>query len=120
MRQIKAGSGWRLGWNPEAQQFCGLVAGEHWAFELTEPELNDFCRLTLQLAATLQQMAGELMAQERITCEAESELIWLEVEGYPQSYSLRFILLLGRGAEGFWPAIATAEVIRAIPGLRLF
>ncbi|MFE4105025.1 DUF1818 family protein [Almyronema epifaneia] len=120
MRQIKSGQGWRLGWDPEAPEFRGLLGGEHWALELTAAELEDFCRLTLQLATTLQQISAELMAEERITCEAESELLWLEVEGYPQSYSLRFILFTGRGGEGAWPPGTAAEVIRAIPGLRLF
>ncbi len=32
------------------------------------------------------------MDEERITCEAESELLWLEVEGYPDSYTLRLIV----------------------------
>ena len=120
MRQIKSGTGWRLGWDPTAVKFRGLLAGDRWSLELSESELNDFCRLTLQLAETVQQVAAELMDEERITCEAESELIWIEIEGYPQSFSLHFILLTDRGAEGTWPPAAAAEVIQAIPRLRLF
>ncbi|MFN6180187.1 MAG: DUF1818 family protein, partial [Dolichospermum sp.] len=38
-RVIKSGTGWRLGWNPDALTFKGLVGTEDWAIELTEAEL---------------------------------------------------------------------------------
>lgn len=109
-RFIKTGEGWRIGWNPSAKQFKGLVGTNDWAVELTEVEMDDFCRLLKQLAETMEQMAGELMDEEKITLEVESNLVWMEVEGYPQSYSLRFILNSGRSVEGYWD-------IEAIPGL---
>jgi len=34
----------------------------------------------------------------RISCEAESDLLWLQVEGYPHAYNLRLILNTGRCA----------------------
>lgn len=120
MRQIKEGTGWRLGWNPDATVFKGLVGGDRWAVEMTQPEFEDFCRLSLQLAETLQAMAAELMAEERITCEQETDHIWVEVEGFPDRYELRFILLQGRGAEGAWPDTGVAELIQAIPAIALF
>ena len=45
-----------------------------------------------QLVDTMSQMSAELMDEEKISCEAETDLLWLEVEGYPHSYSLRLIL----------------------------
>jgi Domain of unknown function (DUF1818). len=108
-RVIKTGVGWRLGWNPQAQEFKGLVAGDGWAIELTEAELNDFCRLLGQLAATISQMASELMDEEKIAIEAESDLLWVQVEGYPEAYSVQLILNAGRRCEGFWPAAAVAR-----------
>ena len=111
---VKEGQGWRLGWNPDAIVFKGLVGGDRWALEMTAEEFEDFCRLTLQLADTLQTMAAELMSEERIACEQETEHIWVEVEGYPQQYSLRFILLNGRKAEGGWPAVITCEFVQAL------
>lgn len=117
---LKEGQGWRLGWNPDATVFKGLVGGDRWALEMTGEEFEDFCRLTLQLADTLQAMAGELMDEERITCEQETDRIWVEVDGYPTQYSLRFILLTGREAEGGWPATVTAEFVQIIPALTLF
>ncbi|MCT7948359.1 DUF1818 family protein [Ancylothrix sp. C2] len=119
-RIIKTGNGWRLGWQPNASQYNGLVAGENWAIELTEAELNDFCRLAKQLSDTMQQMTTELMEEEKISCEAESEQLWMEVEGYPSAYSLHFILYSGRGAEGKWPPAAVSEMITAIETLKVF
>jgi len=40
-RVIKSGLGWRVGWNPNAVEFKGLVGGDDWAIELTEAELID-------------------------------------------------------------------------------
>ena len=109
-RIIKSGPGWRIGWNPEAAEFVGLVGTEDWAIELNQVELDNFCRLALQLAETMQVMESELMEEEAITLEAESNQLWLEAEGFPGAYSLRFILQSGRQAEGAW-------AIDAVPGL---
>jgi hypothetical protein len=117
---IKSGVGWRIGWNPSNSEFQGLVGTEDWAIELTEPELNDFCRLANQLAHTMKTLATELMDEEKIACEAESDLLWMEVEGYPHSYSLHFILNTGRGAEGQWSTQATPELIQATATLKVF
>ncbi|MEO1093773.1 MAG: DUF1818 family protein [Cyanobacteria bacterium J06638_28] len=117
---LKEGKGWRLGWNPDAIPFQGLVGGDAWAIEMTAGEFEDFRRLTLQLVGILQDMATELMDEERLACEQETPNIWVEVEGYPRTYELRFILLSGRKAEGGWPATATAELVQAIPAMTLF
>ena len=117
---LKEGGGWRLGWNPDATVFKGLVGGDRWALEMTSVEFEDFCRLTLQLADMLRTMTSELMDGERLVCEQETEHIWVEIEGYPHRYSLRFILLTGRNAEGGWPDTVTAELVPIIPSLTLF
>ncbi len=117
---VKSGPGWRLGWDGEAQEFKGLVGSETWAIELTEAELDDFCRLAYQLSETIGQMAQELMDEERIACEAETDRLWLEVEGYPQAFSLRFMLLGGRRGEGFWPEMAVPELLQATQTLKVF
>ncbi len=112
--QIKSGEGWRLGWNPSAEVFCGLVAGSGWAIELTAAEFYDFCRVARQLASTMQSMANQLMAEERLTCEQETATLWMEAEGFAAEYSLRFILLSGRGAEGEWPAQVLPMLLQAL------
>ena len=119
-RVIKTGVDWRLGWNPNAEEFQGLVAGEGWAIELTEAELNDFCRLLGQLAATMSQMASELMDEEKIAIEAESDLLWVQLEGYPEAYSVQLILNAGRRCEGFWAAAAVPSLVQATKVLKVF
>ncbi len=119
-RLVKNGSGWRLGWNPKAADYQGLVGGDDWAIELTEAELDDFCRLLGQLAQTMSQMANELMDEEKIACEAESDLLWMEVEGYPHIYTLRFILNTGRRCEGNWLAQAVPGLVQAAQTLKVF
>lgn len=119
-RQLRSGTGWRLGWDDEAIAFPGLVGGDEWAIELSAVELEDFCQLMAQLAATLQQLSQDLMDEERMTCEVESELLWLEAEGYPHEYDLRLIVLTGRRGEGFWNASAVSELLQAAQVLKFF
>ncbi|MDY6785617.1 MAG: DUF1818 family protein [Cyanobacteriota bacterium] len=119
-RFLKTGSGWRLGWNPQAPVYRGLVGGKDWAFELTEAELGEFCRLLDQLTATMAHMAEELMDEERIACEVESDLLWLEAEGYPHAYEVRLILNSGRQCEGNWSAAAVSPLAMAAKSLKVF
>lgn len=120
VRQLKTGPNWRLGWDPDQEIFQGLVGTENWAIELTAAELADFCRLAIQLADTMQQMQAELMDAERISCEAESDLVWMEVEGFPTAYRLRLILLSGRRAEAEWPESAVSGLLQAAQTLSVF
>ncbi|WP_448562744.1 DUF1818 family protein [Trichothermofontia sp.] len=117
---LKQGEGWRLGWDPTAIEFVGLVGTDDWAIELTAAEFQDFCRLLQQLAETMAAMASELMPDERIACEAESEWLWLEVEGYSHAYSLSVILHSGRRVEGHWPPTAVPGLLAATQGWTVF
>jgi Domain of unknown function (DUF1818) len=119
-RQLRSGTGWRLGWDNEPIAFPGLVGGDEWAIEVTAAELEDFCHLAAQLAETMRQMSQELMDKERISCEVESDRLWLEAEGYPHAYDLRLIVLTGRRGEGFWEAAAVPELLRAMQVLKVF
>ncbi|PZO54761.1 MAG: DUF1818 domain-containing protein [Phormidesmis priestleyi] len=114
IRQIKSGEGWRIGWNPANSEFCGLLSGESWSIELTAAEFADFCRGVQKLQATMAAMASELMDEERLSCEQETAALWLEAEGFPAAYSLRFILRSGRRGEGAWPAAIVPELLAAI------
>jgi hypothetical protein len=119
-RVLKSGAGWRIGWNPQAEKYRGLVGSDDWAIELTEAELNDFCRLLSQLRETMNQMKAELMDEEKIACAAESDLIWMEVEGYPARYSLRFILNCDRRCEGNWAEGVATDLADAALKLKVF
>jgi hypothetical protein len=116
---LKSGGGWRIGWNP-ANTYPGLVGADDWAIELTTTELDDFCRLLGQLVDNMRSMQAELMDEENIACEAESDLVWMQVEGLPSKYSLRLILNTGRGCEGNWTAESVAELITAAQSLKNF
>jgi Domain of unknown function (DUF1818) len=116
---LKSGAGWRIGWNPN-NAYPGLVGADDWAIELTAAELDDFCRLLSQLVDNMRSIQAELMDEEQIACEAESELIWIQVAGLPSKYSLRLILNTGRGCEGNWTAAAVVELVTAIQGLKFF
>jgi hypothetical protein len=117
-RVLKTGPGWRFGWDPAAIEFRGLIGADDWSIELTQTELHDFCRLVGQLADTMQSMQSELMAEEAITLEAESEQLWLEAEGMPSAYGLRVILLTGRRAEGEWSVAAVPGLLGALRSQR--
>jgi hypothetical protein len=119
-RQIKSGLGWRLGWDDAQSDYRGLVGGEDWAIELTAAELEDFCRLVTQLADTLSQIAQELMDEEKISCEVESDLLWLEAEGYPHAYELHLIVQTGRRCEGSWASEAVPGLVQAVQTLSVF
>ena len=119
-RIVKSGAGWRLGWNPEAQEFNGLVGGDDWSIELTVREMEDFCRLLDQLSKTISQMADEMMDGEKISCEAESDLLWIQVDGFPESYTVQFILNKGRRGEGKWPVNVASSLVQAAKMLKIF
>ncbi len=119
-RVLKKGKDWRIGWNPTKSLYKGLVGSDSWAIELTEAELNDFCRLLSQLAETMSNMAIELMDEEKIVCEMESDLIWLEVEGYPHAYSLHLIVQTNRCCEGIWTPSAVKELIQGVQNFKNF
>lgn len=119
-RYLKSGAGWRVGWNPDAPQFKGLVGDENWAIELTEIEFRELRRLAEQLSRTIREISEELMDEETIACEVETDAIWLEAEGFPRAFSLRFILRTGRCAEGFWTATAVPGLLQALETIEVF
>jgi Domain of unknown function (DUF1818) len=116
---LKSGAGWRIGWNPDSK-YQGLVGSDRWAFELTAGELADFCRLLGQLVDNMRSIQAELMDEESIACEAESELVWMQVEGLPTKYNLRLILNTGRSCEGNWAADAVPDLVTAVDSLKFF
>jgi hypothetical protein len=119
-RILKSGSGWRVGWNPDAEKFKGLVGTEQWSLELTEAEFNDFCRLLEQLAKAMAEISQTLMDEEAIACEAESDLLWLEATGFPHAFDLHLILQTERRGEGYWTATVVPELLQAMRSLSPF
>jgi hypothetical protein len=113
-RLVKSGAGWRVGWHPHADKYQGLIGADCWAIELTQAEFDDFRRLLDRLVNTMSQMEAELMAEEKISCEAETNLLWMEVEGYPRNYSLRVILNCDRRCEGNWGENIAPQLLEAL------
>lgn len=113
-RLLKSGAGWRVGWHPYGDKYQGLIGADHWAMELTKAEFDDFHRLLNQLVDNMKQMEAELMAEEKISCEAETSLLWMEVEGYPRNYSLRVILNCDRRCEGNWSENIAPQLLEAL------
>ncbi|MEB3290547.1 MAG: DUF1818 family protein [Leptolyngbya sp.] len=113
-RAIQEGVGWRIGWDGEAPDYPGLLGGADWALELTASEFQEVCRLAQQLAQQMQAMADLLMDEETLTCDAESDLAWVEASGFPNDFALRFILHSGRRCEGAWAVAATGQLLRAM------
>ncbi len=105
------GVGFRVGLDLGKGEFVGLVGTGEWAIELTMAELRDFCRLVRELASAMAAMAGELMDEESLDIELESDRIWMAGEGFPSAFSLRFILQDGRGVEGLFGSSAVAGVV---------
>lgn len=103
-----------MGWRPEAAVYPALVGGDDWAVELTAAEFADLRRLLGQLTEAIAAIAPELMPEEQIDCEVESEVLWLGAEGLPDAYGVRLILSQGRGAEGYWPPGAIAGLVAAL------
>ncbi len=114
---LKKGIGWRIGWRENATIYKGFIGSEDWAIELTQPEMEDFCRLLAQLDEQMQGMKEYLMEEEKINCEVESPLIWLGAEGYPENYCLRIILSQHRGCEGNWSSSAISQLIEEAQSL---
>lgn len=113
-RILEKGAGWRIGWNPKAPDYPGLVGGEDWALELTAAEFTSFCQLLRQLTDAITAITPELMAEEQLQCEAEDPALWLEAFGSPDAFSIRLILQQGRRGEGNWPAAVIPDLLSAI------
>jgi Domain of unknown function (DUF1818) len=116
---LKSGVGWRVGWNPD-RHYPGLIGSDEWAVELTAAELTDFCRLLGQLVVNIRSIQSELMDEESIACEVESELMWMQMAGVGGKYSLRLILNTGRSCEGNWIAEVVPALIAAVDSLEFF
>jgi hypothetical protein len=112
--KLLTGEDWRLGHDPNAEIFGGLVGGDRWAIELTHQEFKDFCRLSIQLGETIAAIAEELADRENVTCVVETADLQLEATGFPDSFSLNLQIWTGRRAEGRWQAESVPELLEAV------
>jgi hypothetical protein len=115
--RVQEGPGWRLCVDRRRTAYPVLIGGEGWAVELSGDEaqalMEGCCRLADELAA----LAGRLMPEERVTLELERGPLWLELEGQPRAWRLRFVLTPQpsvRGVEAGWGEGASPAVVAAL------
>lgn len=115
--QVQEGPGWRLCVDPGRGAYPVLIGGDGWAVELRADEARALWDGCSRLAEELAAIADRLMPEERVTLELETGPLWLELEGHPQGWRLRFVLASGlaaRGVEGSWSEPASAAVAAAL------
>lgn len=68
----------------------------------------------------MKSLVTQLMEEELVSCELETEYLWMEVEGFPDAFRLSFILNQGRRVEGGWSASITSELIKGLARIQRF
>jgi hypothetical protein len=124
--EIQAGEGWRLRLDPQRQPFAVLIGGGDWAAELTAAEAAWLQAGVRTLVEQLAALTPQLMPEETIELEHTRQGLWLQLSGWPQRWSLRFVLEpypslagAGRGFEGGWDAAASPALAAALLALML-
>ncbi len=112
------GPGWRLSRDPDRGKFCVLIAGENWAFELTEDEGSVLASLVNALFEQHVELQDQLMAEESISLEMEKDCWWGCLDGDRDTWSLQLVLSGGiegsRGLEVAWSAPVAQQVATAM------
>ncbi|MEB3361862.1 MAG: DUF1818 family protein [Synechococcaceae cyanobacterium] len=124
--QVQEGKGWRLAHQATRRPFSVLIGGEGWAGELRPEEAQALIDGVRRLCQQREALASALMAEEALCLEIELDLapgsLWMELDGDPQGWSLRFVLTPADGSrafEGCWPAAAAMPLMAALEQLRL-
>ncbi len=124
--QVLEGEGWRLVVDLTRDRFPLLVAGDSWAFELTASEAQALQQLAFGLQRQLASLVDQLMPEEQIGLDLERDLepgsLWMELEGQPSSWCLRFVLTPApgvRSVEGGWSEQASPAIAAALANLML-
>ena len=110
------GPGWRLAVDPARPGCQALIGGDGWAIELSLDELSQLKSLCGRLQEQHLAISDQLMAEEAIEIALEQGPWWLELSGDRERWCLRFVLSgpSGRGAEGGWQPLASAELCLAL------
>ena len=86
------GDGWRVSHDPSRGEFCVLIGGERWAFELTEPEWRDLVDLVATLEQQHRGLVDQLMPEESIELELDRGVWWGCLSGDRSQWELRILL----------------------------
>ena len=114
----KEGPGWRLIRDSSRENFSTLIGGESWAIELNQFEWKTLVKVVIDLSDQYKNIKEQLMGDEDITLELESDP-WLAIlKGDQNGWKLKLILdssdSLNRGAEVSWPRNVTTNVANAM------
>ena len=114
----KEGPGWRLIRDSSRDNFSTLIGGESWAIELNQFEWKTLVKVVIDLSDQYKNIKEQLMGDEDITLELESDP-WLAIlKGDQNGWKLKLILdssdSLNRGAEVSWPRNVTTNVANAM------
>ena len=114
----KEGPGWRIIRDSSRDNFSTLIGGEYWAIELNQFEWETLAKVVIDLSDQYKDIKDQLMVDEDITLEMESNP-WLAIlKGDQYGWTLKLILdssdSLHRGAEFFWPRDVTSHLAKAM------
>ena len=114
----KEGPGWRIIRDSSKEKFSTLIGGDSWAIELTRSEWETLVKVVIDLSDQYKNIKDQLMGDEDITLELESDP-WLAIlKGDQNGWKLKLILdskdSLNRGAEIFWPRNVTFNLVNAM------
>ena len=114
----KEGPGWRIIRDSSRNNFSTLIGGETWAIELNEAEWKTLVKVIIDLSDQYKNIKDQLMGEEDITLEMESNP-WLAIlQGDQHGWNLKLILesndSLNRGAEVSWPRTVTFHLVNAL------
>lgn len=145
-RFISTGTGFRIGFDPDASKSCcALVGGDNWTLSLTFEEMRHFKRLVMALqkrmdnieareedmpakdAAVLRRSADGLfnirISRAGLDCsvEHESKLVWTQAIGQPilGQYCIKAIFTEGRKAELYWAPDVIPSLLPALNKVRI-
>ena len=114
----KEGPGWRIIRDSSRDNFSTLIGGESWAIELNQSEWETLVKVVIDLSNQYKEIKDQLMGDEDITLEMESNP-WLAIlKGDQHGWNLKLILdssnSLNRGAEVSWPRNVTFPLVNAM------
>ena len=114
----KEGPGWRIIRDSSRNNFSTLIGGESWAIELNQSEWKTLVKVVIDLSDQYKDIKDQLMGDEDITLELESNP-WLAIlKGDQYGWDLKLILdsadSLNRGAEVYWPRNVTFNLSNAM------
>ena len=103
---VKDQKRWRLLRDFKKGKFCFLIGVDNWSIELQKSEFYSLYLLLSKINEQLLVIKDELMDEESISLELEQLPWYIELEGYKDEWSLRFVFESQdqtRSFEMYWP-----------------